>query len=745
MKRTKENKLTNYFTKISKTEKNGVNVDEIETIPVPSESACDSSVPLEVFTEHDSAGDKGETGNAIKDYPSVWSEEQWLEREAKHKWLVSKNGRLGCSDCASVRNLGLHKTQGLFLSNEWVCCEVSFNGKDKAQQLKSLRTKISAHQASQAHNKASEILAESRKTKLENSVLLQQTYLFSTTEKIFNTAYYLIKNDRPFSDFEDLIQLQKRNGLDLGLTLHSRYSATEIVKHVASEFRKKLMSKLIAENQKLSVLIDESTTLGKESVLIVYIKTFINGKEELIFLDLIALSNQKAETIVTELLNCLHSYGLSEAYLEKHLICLTCDGASVMVGKVSGVGKLLKDRLQQPNIIIWHCLNHRLELAVHDCIADMNAINHFKSFVDTLYALFNQSPKITNELKAVASDLSIQLTKIGKVLDTRWVSSSFRSVSAVWSSYLALVTYFKEAANDSNRPANERNKFNGLYLRMESVEFLQDLALMYDVLEELSSLSLQLQERNVTVTQADKLIKRTVRIIETYKEKPGLKEREVNQAVVKMTYDGLPLTHNKRIVSIDRLQFITSVVNNLRARCFATVAVHRKKNDENENELYNQMLKDFETLNPDVWPEHGEKDLRFGEESIIKMCSLFRLPNDRSVLNGFRQYFDEGGKKIPVTLAPLSNAIRTIPCSTAECERGFSAMNVIITKLRTRLLISNVSSALFIKLNGPPLFTWNALQYVKSWLLRHRSAEDTRSRHVGEVEHDNEKELWKLF
>jgi hypothetical protein len=63
---------------------------------------------------------------------------------------------------------------------------------------------------------------------------------------------------------------------------------------------------------------------------------------------------------------------------------LHCDGASVMVGRTSGVLKQLQNKLQQLDIIIWHCLSHRLELAVHDCIAGMNAINHFKSFIDTI-------------------------------------------------------------------------------------------------------------------------------------------------------------------------------------------------------------------------------------------------------------------------------------------------------------------------------------------------------------------------
>jgi hypothetical protein len=52
-------------------------------------------------------------------------------------------------------------------------------------------------------------------------------------------------------------------------------------------------------------------------------------------------------------------------------------------------------------------------------VADKNASNHFKCFIDTIYAFFGQSTKYLNKLKRVASTLSVQLTKIGRVLDSR--------------------------------------------------------------------------------------------------------------------------------------------------------------------------------------------------------------------------------------------------------------------------------------------------------------------------------------
>lgn len=52
--------------------------------------------------------------------------------------------------------------------------------------------------------------------------------------------------------------------------------------------------------------------------------------------------------------------------------------------------------------------------------------------------------------------------------------------------------------------------------------------------------------------------------------------------------------------------------------------------------------------------------------------------------------------KIPVTLTTLWDIIKSVPCSIAECEERFSRINIIITKVRTELLISDISVTLYV-------------------------------------------------
>ena len=73
----------------------------------------------------------------------------------------------------------------------------------------------------------------------------------------------------------------------------------------------------------------------------------------------------------------------------------------------------------------------------------------------------------------------------------------------------------------------------------------------------------------------------------------------------------------------------------------------------------------------------------------------------------------------------LKTALHTISASNAECERGFSTMNNIITADRNTLTTSNASNLLFISQVGEPYQTWNPEKYVESWLKKGRRSANT--------------------
>jgi len=138
--------------------------------------------------------------------------------------------------------------------------------------------------------------------------------------------------NRPFSDHDDLIKLQEINGVNLGKILHSRYSATNIINHISNIMRKQLITRIITLNSKLSILIDESTSLSNKTTLVVYLKIYLGGNNPEYLCE---LQSQDAEQIEKQLLNTLKSNGLHEKYLQKNWMAIATDVASFMVGKNS--------------------------------------------------------------------------------------------------------------------------------------------------------------------------------------------------------------------------------------------------------------------------------------------------------------------------------------------------------------------------------------------------------------------------
>jgi len=111
-----------------------------------------------------------------------------------------------------------------------------------------------------------------------------------------------------------------------------------------------------------------------------------------------------------------------------------------------------------------------------------------------------------------------------------------------------------------------KSKYCGMRMKLCSPQFVEDLGLMHDCLKKLKFLSESLQRRNMNIAEADKLIRRSIRRIELFKIKPGLKMTEAQAARDSLLFGTTPLKSNKKHVTINQKQFLQSLVDNLRRR-----------------------------------------------------------------------------------------------------------------------------------------------------------------------------------
>ena len=378
--------------------------------------------------DSDALKSNGSKTNEVSDLPECWSINQLKSFKQKYDGLIFRDKKLGCDYCGRFASTSVH-TKGLHLSMEWANCRIVASGKNKEVQQASLRKKMNLHFSSQVHHVCVKQLKDCSNNMVKCIDNLNEKHMDSTI-KVFNTVYSFAKRSRPFCDIEHEIELQIKNGVDMGVGLHSRKTAVKIVDHVATQTRKELFSKIIEKSLKICIIIDEASTVSSKPVIVIFIKIEECNISPMIFLDLVELGGQVAEEIYTCLLNSLHLVGFDKEYLKNHLIAFCSDGASVMLGRRSGVGIRLKNDF--PNIILWHCLSHRLQLVLDDSVTDIKQVNHFKIFMNKIYTIFHQSNKNQMELFKISKELGQQIIKIGRVFGPRWSACSLRAALAVW-------------------------------------------------------------------------------------------------------------------------------------------------------------------------------------------------------------------------------------------------------------------------------------------------------------------------
>ena len=131
------------------------------------------------------------------------------------------------------------------------------------------------------------------------------------------------------------------------------------------------------------------------------------------------------------------------------------------------------------------------------------------------------------------------------------------------------------------------------------------------------------------------------------------------------------------------------------------------------------------------------------------MRALYRVlrVNEHEAHLGFTEYKATGGRSIPNNLKKLLMAVDTLSASNADCGRGFSTMNNIITDHRNKLMTKNAANLLFISTVGPTCRQWDPMPYVRTWLGQGRRPAHSSSC-MARHQSDNDtyfNPLWEMF
>ena len=207
---------------------------------------------------------------------------------------------------------------------------------------------------------------------------------------------------------------------------------------------------------------------------------------------------------------------------------------------------------------------------------------------------------------------------------------------------------------------------------------------------------MQKVEANLITVSGD--ILRIRKVLESYKENGGPSSQELaEQLELNGNFKGVTLKGNTN--SQFRTQFVQAVIDNLDARFDA------------------ELLRNSTFLDRRRWPASDDR-ITYGDREVMKVAEYFKQDS----MNAVSSFREAKSGLDSSDFNEFCDVIKIFPVCTAECERGFSAMNDVFTKDRNRLSVNVCDAVLFLNINKPPINDVNFAKYVVDWLKVHRSA-----------------------
>ena len=329
------------------------------------------------------------------------------------------------------------------------------------------------------------------------------------------------------------------------------------------------------------------------------------------------LEEKDGRSIAQCIIQTLTDSGLSVDLLKKRLIGFASDGASAMRGIYSGAATCLQEILGM-EFCTFHCMAHRLELAVNSVVKSISTVSHFRMLCDEFHNIYAHSTKHLLQLQSAAKELSVQIFKIGQVFDVRWLMSSYSAIHAIWRDLAPLQSHMACLSTDGATAAKDRAKFVGLHRKLQTWKVVAELGLLRDALHELSWFSLHLQHRDTTILTVGDHLEVLLRALTAMKEVCG--------STLKVVIDALPKSDcsdesESLLLTIAETQ---AVVKNPSEKEVADFDLFRKQFlqgliDNIKERFPDKLLKTVQILDYTTLPEDDVNRALYGDVELMEL------------------------------------------------------------------------------------------------------------------------------
>ncbi|KAM5318958.1 PR domain-containing protein 11 isoform 3-T5 [Glossophaga mutica] len=545
---------------------------------------------------------------------------------------------------------------------------------------------------------------------------------------LFNTAYHLALEGRPYLDFRPLAELLRKCELKVVDQYMNEGDCQILIHHIARALREDLVER-IRQSPCLSIILDgQSDDLLADTVAVYVQYTSSDGPPATEFLSLQELGFSSTESYLQALDRAFSALGI-RLQDEKPTVGLGIDGANVTASLRASMFMTIRKTL--PWLLCLPFMVHRPHLEILDAISgkELPCLEELENNLKQLLSFYRYSPRLMCELRSTASTLCEETEFLGDIRAVRWIIGEQNVLNALIKDYLEVVAHLKDVSSQTQRA-------DASAIALALLQFLMDyqsIKLIYfllDVIAVLSRLAYVFQGQYLLVSQVDDKIEEAIQEISRLADCPGeyLQEFEEN---FRESFNG---------IAMKNLRVAEAKFQSIREKICQKTQVILAQRFDSRSRIFVKACQVFDLA---AWPRNSEELMSYGKEDMVQIFDhLEAIPTfsrdvcregldprgsllmewrelkaDYYTKNGFKDLIGHVCKykqRFPL-LNKIIQVLKVLPTSTACCEKGRNALQRVRKNHRSRLTLQQLSDLLTIAVNGPPIANFDAKRALDSW------------------------------
>ena len=327
-------------------------------------------------------------------------------------------------------------------------------------------------------------------------------------------------------------------------------------------------------------------------------------------------------------------------------------------------------------------------------------------------------------LKAIEELLQIPALKLKRAADTRWLSHDAACQS--------LMKVLPAVITSLEREAQERGDAlaHGLSKVVKSYRFIATVYMMNDVLPVVSRLSCALQASHLDLSVLHGLVVSTTQTLQLFTDNPGVNLKKLDTdlenslAVFDIPHSSEVKERFQRLI---QQPFVTQLFNNIEERLpdtgvFASFSfldpgklpeTVEQASASNYGEAAVQALGDHYGI--------GDTPLVDKDQVVSEWQNLRVFLINECATNSMKEVLNMLGKQgstlalAHLNIAKLAQICLVLPITTTDCERAFSTMRRIKSRLRSEMKNSTLNDCMRVSIEGPDIDNFDFDFCVDAW------------------------------